>query len=155
MENSELAVRLVADGDNRECLFAYLEQAQDRLVIMSDKVTAREDPLLRERLLQTARSLVARSRLTIRFSAVDGDSAPLLAGLRDAGTMIFEDGKNHAKVLLRDDTRALVTSFNLLSFGGRSARRSSGFELGLELRTASPAPQLFQRLFAAIAPALR
>jgi phosphatidylserine/phosphatidylglycerophosphate/cardiolipin synthase-like enzyme len=151
-DNTELAVRLVADADNRECLFAYLEQAQDRLVIASDKVTAREDPLLREKLLQAARSLVARSQLTIRFSAVDGDRAPLLAGLKDAGAAIFEDGKNHTKVLLRDDTRALVTSFNLLSFGGRSGRRSSGFELGLELRAARPAPELFQRLFAALAP---
>lgn len=151
-ENAELAVRLVADADNRECLFAYLEQTQDRLVVMSDKVTAREDPLLRERLLQTARSLVALSRLTIRFNAVDGGRAPLLDGLKEAGAVIVEDGKNHAKVLLRDDTRALVTSFNLLSFGGRSGRRSSGFELGLELRTAGPAPELFKRLFAALAP---
>jgi predicted transcriptional regulator len=154
-EDAELAVRLVADADNRECLFAYLEQAQDRLVITSDKVTAREDPLLHERLLQTARSLGTRSRLTIRFNAVDGDSAPLLAGLSDAGAAISADGKNHAKVLLRDDVRALVTSFNLLSFGGRSGRRSSGFELGLELRTASRAPELFQRLFGALVPAVR
>jgi phosphatidylserine/phosphatidylglycerophosphate/cardiolipin synthase-like enzyme len=151
-EDAELAVRLVADADNRECLFAYLEQAEDRLVIKSDKVTAREDPMLRERLLQKARSLVARSQLTIRFNAIDGDRAPLLDGLRDAGAVIVEDGKNHAKVLLRDDTRALVTSFNLLSFGGRSGRRSSGFELGLELRTSRPAPELFKRLFAALAP---
>jgi len=151
-ENAELAVRLVADADNRECLFAYLEQAQDRLVVTSDKVTAREDPLLREKLLQRARALATRSRLTIRFNAVDGDRAPMLDGLRDAGAMIVEDGKNHAKVLLRDDTRALVTSYNLLSFGGRSGRRSSGFELGLELRTPRPAPELFQRLFAALAP---
>jgi len=151
-ENAPLAVRLVADADNRECLFAYLEQAQDRLLITSDKVTAREDPLLREKLLQTARLLVTRSLLTIRYSAVDGDSAPLLAGLREAGAAILEDGKNHAKVLLRDDVRALVTSFNVLSFGGRSGRRSSGFELGLELRASSRAPELFQRLFASIAP---
>jgi phosphatidylserine/phosphatidylglycerophosphate/cardiolipin synthase-like enzyme len=154
-EDAELAVRLVTDADNRECLFAYLEQAQERLVVMSDKVTAREDPLLREKLLRAARSLVSRSGLTIRFSAVDGDSAPLLAGLSEAGAMISEDGKNHAKVLLRDDVRALVTSFNLLSFGGRSVRRSSGFELGLELRAASGAPELFQGLFAALAPAVR
>jgi predicted transcriptional regulator len=147
-EDAELALRLVADADNRECLFAYLEQAEDRLVIMSDKVTAREDPMLRERLLQKAQSLGARSRLTIRFNAIDGDSAPLLDGLRDAGAVIDQDGKNHAKLLLRDDTRALVTSFNLLSFGGRSGRRSSGFELGLELRTSRHAPSLFQRLFA-------
>jgi hypothetical protein len=151
-ENAELAVRLVTDADNRECLFAYLEQAQDQLVITSDKVTAREDPLLHEQLLQRARSLVPRSRLTIRFNAVDGDRAPLLDGLMDAGAVIVEDGKNHAKMLLRDDTRALVTSFNLLSFGGRSGRRSSGFELGLELRTAAPAPELFKKLFAALAP---
>jgi phosphatidylserine/phosphatidylglycerophosphate/cardiolipin synthase-like enzyme len=148
-ENLEFAVRLVADADNRECLFAYLEQAQERLVIMSDKVTARKDPLLHEKLLQSARSLAARSRLAVHFSSVDGDSAPLLAGLRDAGASIFEDGKNHAKVLLRDDVRVLVTSFNLLSFGGRSGRRSSGFELGLELRAASPAPEIFQRLYSA------
>jgi hypothetical protein len=147
-ENAELAVRLVADADNRECLFAYLEQAQERIVITSDKVTAREDPWLREKLLRTARSLAARSRLTIRFSAVDGDRAPLLAGLGDAGAAIVEDGKNHTKALIRDDSRALVTSFNLLSFGGRSGRRSTGFELGLELRAASPAPELFRKLLA-------
>ena len=121
---------------------------------MSDKVTAREDPLLREKLLQTARSLVTRSRLAIRFSAVDGDSAPLLAGLSEAGAAISEDGKNHAKVLLRDDVRALVTSFNLLSFGGRSGRRSSGFELGLELRASASAPELFGRLFASVTSAV-
>jgi len=100
-EKAELAVRLVADADNRECLFSYLEQAQDRLVITSDKVTAREDPLLCEKLLQTARSLVAHCRLTIRFNAVDGDRTPLLDGLKDAGAAIVEDGKNHTKVPLR------------------------------------------------------
>ncbi len=151
-KNSQLAVRLVADADNRECLFAYLEQARDRLVIMSDKVTAREDPLLHEKLLQTARSLAMRSRLVICFNAVDGDRAPLLAGLNKAGATIFEDGKNHAKVLLRDDIRALVTSFNLLSFGGRSGRRSSGFELGLEVRAASRTPELFRTLFTTLVP---
>lgn len=147
-EASELSVRLVADADNRDCLFAYLDQAAERLVIMSDKVTSREDPLLHEKLLQTARSLATHSKLTVRFSKIDGENASLLSGLGEAGALICEDGKNHAKLLVRDDIRALVTSFNLLSFGGRSGRRSSGFELGLELRTASPAPETFHRLFA-------
>ena len=146
-EDEGLAVRLVADGDNRECLFAYLEQAEERLLITSDKITSREDPMLHERLLQAARSLKTRSGLTIHYCAIDGEHAPLLAGLADAGATVIEDGLNHMKLLMRDNVRALVTSFNLLSFGGRSGRRPSGFELGVELRTGPDTRELLSKLF--------
>jgi hypothetical protein len=49
---------------------------------------------------------------------------------------------------MRDNVRVLVTSFNLLSFGGRSGRRPSGFELGVELRTGSDTRELLPKLIA-------
>jgi hypothetical protein len=145
-----LAVRIVEDGDNRECLFAYLEQVEERLLITSDKITGREDPMLHERLLQAARSLKAHSGLTIRYCVKDAEHAPLLVGLADAGATVIEDGLNHMKVLMRDNLRALVTSFNLLSFGGRPGRRPSGFELGIELRIGSNAQELLAKLYTAV-----
>jgi hypothetical protein len=98
-------------------------------------------------LLRTSRRLSAHSHLTVRFSSIDGDRAPLLEGLTDAGAVVLQDAVNHVKALVRDDLRALITSFNLLSFGGRSGRRSSAFEIGLELRAASPEPEIFETLF--------
>jgi phosphatidylserine/phosphatidylglycerophosphate/cardiolipin synthase-like enzyme len=143
-----LEIRLVMDAENRDCLFNYLDQSVERLLIFSDKVTSKEDPLLRDKLLRTARALAVHSRLAIRFSSVDGDRAPILDGLKDAGAIVVEDGSNHMKALVSDDLRALITSFNLLSFGGHSSRRSSVFEMGIELRTAGSAVNLFETLLA-------
>ncbi len=141
-----LNVRLIPDAYNRECLFAYLEQAHERLVVASDKVTPKEDPLLHERLLRKAAVLGTKGSLTIRFRGSDSPDPPILVGLERAGATIVQDGNNHAKAATRDDTHALVTSFNLLSFGGWSSRRASGFELGVEVHAVSPAPKFFERL---------
>lgn len=146
-QSGEVDVRLVLDAGNRACVFAYLDDAQQQVVIASGKVTDKEDPFLREKLLQATRKLALGLRLALRFSSIDGDHAPLIQGLRDAGAVVIQDGRNHVKAALLDDRRALVTSFNLLSFGGHSWRRSSVFEMGIEIKFSDPSRQQFQVLF--------
>jgi hypothetical protein len=136
------------DADNRDCLFAYLDESRDRLVVTSDKVTSKEDPLLRDKLRSSAQLLSSRSRLVLRYSSVDGERAPLLDGVSDAGATIICDERNHTKALVGDNHRALVTSFNLLSFGGHSSKRAAAFEIGIEMRANGLGPGLFQGLFA-------
>ena len=145
-----ISIRLVMDAENRDCLFDYLDTSTERLLIFSDKVTAREDPLLRDKLLRSAHSLSTHSGLVVRFSATDGDHAPILQGLTDAGANVVQDGSNYSKALVSDDLRALVTSFNLLSFGGHSSRRASTFEVGVEVRTSNAESNSLRTLFASL-----
>jgi hypothetical protein len=140
------SVRLVMDGENRDCLFNYLDDSSDQLLVFSDKITARQDPLLHDKLLRSARALASKGKLHVHFSNVDGDEASILNGLTDAGTIIVEDGLNHIKALVSDRARALVTSFNVLSFSGRSSKRSSAFEVGIEIRPIGAIPDLLANL---------
>jgi phosphatidylserine/phosphatidylglycerophosphate/cardiolipin synthase-like enzyme len=149
MSEPVMEARLVMDAEHRDCLFSYLDSSRDRLLVYSDKVTSKEDPLLREKLIRTARELCSRHGLGVGFSSVDGDRASIIDGLADLGANVLGDGVNHMKALLSDDVRALVTSFNLLSFGGRSSRRSSGFEIGIELRVPASSDGL-QKLLAGL-----
>jgi phosphatidylserine/phosphatidylglycerophosphate/cardiolipin synthase-like enzyme len=146
-QGGKMAVRLVMDADNRGRLFAYLEESRSRLFITSDKITSKDDPLLRDRLRHSAQLLSNKSQLVIRYSSIDGERAPLLDGVADAGAAILCDEENHTKALVSDDKRALVTSFNLLSFGGHSSKRSTAFELGIEIQTNEQVPELFRSLF--------
>ena len=60
----------------------------------------------------------------MRFSSIDGDDASFVGGLKSAVAIIIQNGTNQVKAMVMDDLRALVTNFNLLSFGGNSWRRS-------------------------------
>jgi predicted transcriptional regulator len=145
--NVGMEIRLVMDAENRDCLFDYLDNSSKRLLIFSDKVTSKEDSLLHDKLLRSAHMLSAYSGLVIRFNSTDGDNAPILEGLTLAGASVTQDGSNHSKALVSDDARALVTSFNLLSFGGHSSRRGSAFEVGVEIRNSDGEPNFIKTLF--------
>jgi phosphatidylserine/phosphatidylglycerophosphate/cardiolipin synthase-like enzyme len=138
--------RLVLDADNRQAVFRYLDQADEYLTIASGRVTSKDDPWLRERLAATAKRLGGRGGLSLSCGEIEGPGS-LLDGLADLGAAIGTDRSTHIKAMLSDDQRALITSFNLLSFSGHSSRRSSGFEIGVELRCDNRTPQIFQHLF--------
>ena len=146
-QRDTIAARLVMDADNRGRLFAYLDESRTRLFVTTDKVTSKDDHLLRDKLKYSAQLLSNESRLVIRYGSIDGEHAPLLDGVADAGATILCDEQNHTKCLVSDDKRALVTSFNLLSFGGHSSRRSAAFEIGIEIQANEPASEVFRSLF--------
>jgi phosphatidylserine/phosphatidylglycerophosphate/cardiolipin synthase-like enzyme/DNA-binding transcriptional ArsR family regulator len=146
-QQGEISVRLVMDGENRDHLFDYLDESRNRVVVTSDKVTSKDDPLLRDKIRHSAQLLSGQSQLVLLYSSIDGERAPVLDGVADSGATVICEEQNHTKALVSDDRRALVTSFNLLSFGGHSSKRSAAFEIGIEIQTNGPAPELFRTLF--------
>ena len=142
----DLSVRVLVGAESRACLFEYAEAARQRLLIYSDKVTSRSDPMLHEKLFEAARTLALRGGLNLRYASIDGEGAPLLDGLAAVGARLSGDGLNHAKGIVMDSQCALVTSFNLLSFGGQSMQRSAASEIGIEVKAALPDPVFFDEL---------
>jgi hypothetical protein len=130
-EHGDCLVRTVLDRENRAILFDYLRRATERLIIASDKVSPVDDPLLRQQLATCAERLANPRNITLRFS--DGIASPVIAELSVRGARFESGGNNHAKFAIMDQERMLITSYNLLSFGGHSSRRTSAFELGVEI----------------------
>jgi hypothetical protein len=146
------SARLVVDMENRDAVFGYLDEANDSVFIAADRVSPKPDPFLHLRLSQAAQKLASCSGLSLRVCELESENPPVFEGLEKAGATIKIDGVNHAKVIVMDSASALVTSFNLLSFGGHSKSRSSGYELGLEIRAGSGSGSFIRDLFKPLFP---
>lgn len=145
---------VVRDGVHRRVMWRALDEAEDRLLITSDRLTS---DVVDTRFLAALRSALARGvQIALAYQRTDDDmeadiapeDRPLarleLLAREHPGQMKVCQGRTHAKVLVVDD-RLLVTSFNFLSFRGSYStvrHRRLKSEVGVYLRE----PALSDRL---------
>lgn len=130
VSGNTVRVRLVPDRQSRQLLFTYLRDARDSLLVGSDHITPLEDPMLAS-LIAAASERLGPSAVRLRYGRKESEVVPLLGAPGSVDAVQLKG--HHAKYAFVDDGRALITSFNLLSFGGASSGRASGFELGVEV----------------------
>lgn len=111
---------LVRDGDHGQLLWSELRSAKTRLLVTSDQATPE---VLTSALLDKLVSKSPPRRVGLAYSrAADALHESVSARLDAHSELVItrcgqEGPPSHAKLLVSDD-RALVTSFNLLSFDG-------------------------------------
>jgi phosphatidylserine/phosphatidylglycerophosphate/cardiolipin synthase-like enzyme len=139
------AARLLVDPDHSDLFSEALQFATRRLLIASDRLgveVVTEEFLIKLRALLEQEVFV--TLIYRRPTATDDIYRQRLESLRGLAADFpdrfrwFPEAKNHAKVLLFDET-AVVSSFNFLSFGGDygeatpSIRRRMRKEVGVQL----------------------
>jgi hypothetical protein len=146
---------VVRDGEHQQALWNELREAERRLVITSDQAT---HEVVTARLLDALLARGADRRTALVYGrATDALHETIAAHCTPAsGATVLRraasvDG-NHAKVLLADD-RAVVTSYNFLSFDGDyegEGRYEMRTELGVLLRDRAAVAELTGKLARAV-----
>ncbi len=117
----ERTVEIVCDAEHRYLLLSALEAAETRVLVQSPELGA---AFLGEPVLARLTKAIARG---VKIIVLTAKPAPAASRLTNLGVEVAQRN-SHAKILLCDDW-AVVSSFNFLSFEGRS-RSELGVRLG-------------------------
>jgi phosphatidylserine/phosphatidylglycerophosphate/cardiolipin synthase-like enzyme len=129
---ADTRVRVVADEDHRTWLWRALNKCRDRILIASDGLS---DDVVDDRFLHTLRRRLESDHVDVTLIFRRARELGALQRLAEAfpDRLNLVQAANHAKILAWDD-RALVSSFNFLSFEGvyqGQKRRRVRSEIGM------------------------